>query len=338
MANTMRAAFFLGDGEVELRAVPIPVPGKGELLVRVAANGVCGSDRKVFQGGSGGRIPGHEVVGAVDGAGTGCSTPPGTRVAIYIPMHCGVCEYCRGDRQNICPERRGLLGWSTDGGYAEYIVVPERNALPLADDVSFGEGVALLDTLGTAGHGLRLAGGCEAESALIMGAGPLGVGAVTFLKAFGARDIFVSEPSPYRRDRAAELGAIPLDPASDDLEAAVRERHPHGVDLVVEAAGRLDTIWQALDLVRPGGAVNILGEYGGRVELQRLKGTWMLNDMTIIRSFYFTIGEFKHNQRMVSDDRLPARELVTHEFPLERIEEALDLFFTANALKVLVKP
>ncbi len=333
----MRAARFLGNGRIELVDSPTPEPGEGELLIRVEACGICGSDHKVLLNGSR-FIPGHEAAGTVVKEGAGCRTEVGARIAAYLPKHCGHCEFCRQGKGNLCPNKTGLLGWSTDGGYAEYMLLPDRNALGLDAGMSFAEGVVLLDTLGTAGHAVRLAECRNAQSALVIGAGPIGLGALVGMKAFGVPTVFVSELSEYRRSRAAEFGAVALDPADDDLEEQIGDECPYGVDLVVEAAGTLPTIWQSFDLVKPGGKVCLVGEYWGRVELERPKGSWMLNDITAIRSFYFPMPDFFENQEMVLDGRLPARALVSHEFPLADISEAFDAFFSGRTLKVIVRP
>lgn len=333
----MRAAYFRGDGVIDIVDVPTPTPGEGQLLIKVAANGVCGSDRKILRGGFN-LIPGHEVAGTVVDAGPGCQTRPGTRVAAYIPIHCGECSFCRQGKGNLCPNMQGLLGWATDGGYAEYMLVPDRNALPLEEGISFHEGVVLLDTIGTSGHAIRLSRCWEAESVLVIGAGPVGIGAVSGLKAFGVPNVYATELSPYRRERAEALGAIAIDPSTEDVAARLKAQHPYGVDIVVEAVGTLPTIWQSMDLVTHGGIVNIVGEYWGKVELERPKGTWMINDMTIIRSFYFTIPEFHENQQMVLEGKLDAKALATHSFPLEEVKAAYDLFQTGNSLKIMVEP
>jgi 2-desacetyl-2-hydroxyethyl bacteriochlorophyllide A dehydrogenase len=334
---TMQAAYFRGEGRIELVDVPRPTPGPGELLIRVAANGVCGSDLKIYRGGFE-RIPGHEVAGTVVEAGDGCQTAVGTRVAAYIPLYCGRCPLCARGKENVCQNRPGLLGWATDGGYAEYMLLPDRNALPLADGISFHEGVLLLDTLGTSGHGLRLARCAEVESALVIGAGPIGIGAVALLKAFGVPQVYVSEFSAYRRERAEALGAVAIDPQAVSLEERIYDEHAYGVDLVFEAVGSPATIWQSLDLVAPGGTVSYVGEHWGRLELERPKGRWMLNDITMIRSFYFPRSEFAENQAMILDGRLQASALATHSYPLSQIDQAYEAFISGNTLKVMVNP
>jgi threonine dehydrogenase-like Zn-dependent dehydrogenase len=270
----MQAAYFRGNNVIDLVDVPRPVPGPGEVLMRVAANGVCGSDHKILVGGFD-RIPGHEAAGTVVEVGPGCHMSVGSRVAAYIPLYCGECRFCRQGAGNICAHRRGLLGWSTDGGYAEYMVLPERNALPLADETSFEEGVLLLDTLGTSGHALRVARYAEAESVLVIGAGPIGIGAVALLHAWGTPRVYVSEFSAYRRQRAEELGAITIDPGHESLAERLRAAEPDGVDLVFLAVGSVPAIWESLDRVRPGGTVSIVGRIPGQAGTGRAQGSWM---------------------------------------------------------------
>ncbi len=204
----MQAAYFRGNKVIELVDAPRPTPGPGEVLIRVAANGVCGADHKSYTGGFE-RIPGHEAAGTVVEVGAGVHLPVGSRVAAYIPLFCGECRFCREGRGNICAHRSGLLGWSTDGGYAEYMLLPERNALHLADETSFEEGVLLLDTLGTSGHALRVARYAEAESVLVIGAGPICIGAVALLQAWGMPRVYVSEflrlPPPTRHREGRHL-------------------------------------------------------------------------------------------------------------------------------------
>jgi 2-desacetyl-2-hydroxyethyl bacteriochlorophyllide A dehydrogenase len=333
----MRAAYFRGDQVIDLVDVPRPELKPGELLIKVAANGVCGSDRKILRGGFE-LIPGHEVSGTVVEATSGCQTPLGARVAVYIPRYCGECIYCQDGRGNLCPHKPGLLGWSTNGGYAEYMALPDRNALRLDDRVSLDQGVLLLDTLGTSSHGLRLAQAGQAATALVIGAGPVGMGAVAYLKAIGVPKVYVSEFSDYRLEIARGYGAIPVNPTRDDLTQCIKDNHPYGVDLVVEAVGTLPTIWQSCDLVRPGGRISLLGEYWGKVELDRPKGAWMINDITLIRSFYFTLPEFYENQQMIIDGVLDTGPLASHSYPLEEISAAYDLFQRGDSVKILVKP
>jgi len=337
VGEDMRAAYFRGNEEIELTDVPTPKPGEGEVLIRVAANGVCGSDRKILRSGFA-LIPGHEVAGTVVETGPGSKTLAGARVAAYIPIHCGECPYCKKGQGNLCPNMKGLLGWATNGGYAEYMVVPDRNALIMDDRLSFDEAVILLDTIGTSGHALRLSRCWQRASALILGAGPIGIGALAGMKALGVPVVYVSELSAFRRQQVEALGGIPIDPTQESLERRIRADFPYGVEIVFEAVGSPATIWHSLDLVAPGGTVNLVGEHWGKLELERPKLKWMLNDITAIRSFYFTIPEFYENQQMVLEGKLNAKALATHAFPLGDVRAAYDRFAAGDTLKVMVKP
>ena len=215
----MRAAYFRGNQVIELVDVPRPELKPGEVLIKVAANGVCGSDRKILRGGFG-LIPGHEVSGTVVEVTPGCETPVGARVAVYIPRHCGECVYCQAGRGNLCPHKPGLLGWSTDGGYAEYMALPDRNALRLDDRISLDQGVLLLDTLGTSSHGLRLARAAEAETALVIGAGPVGMGAVAYLTLW-ERKLLGFMQVRHGPNRVGPLGL--LQPIADAVKLLTKE-------------------------------------------------------------------------------------------------------------------
>ena len=185
---------------------------------------------------------------------------------------------------------------------------------------------------------MRLASRAGVETALVIGAGPVGMGAVAMMKAIGVPQVYVSELSAYRRQKAAAFGGIPVDPNVEDLEQRIRDDLPYGVDMVLEAVGSLPTIWQSFDLVKPGGTVSLVGEHWGKVELERSKVAWMLNDIIAIRSFYFTLPEFYENQRMVLDGRLDAAALATHSFPLEEVRAAYDQFATGESIKIMVVP
>lgn len=322
----MRAARFLGSGRIEIVDHAMPKPAPDEVLLEVAYNGLCGSDRKPYKNGFS-LIPGHEVTGVVvDGNGTG--VPEGTRAAAYLSVTCGQCRYClRGDTNN-CLSRKGLLGWSEPwhGGYAEYMAVPARNILPLDDQVGLDVGVLLLDTIGTAWHCLRLAEAQKTKRALVMGAGPLGQGAIAGLKAFGVREVFASDIAPERLEAAEDLGAKPVSPGDvaslGDLE------------VIVEAIGRPQTIMEAVRIVEPRGRVVMLGECWDNWQFEPT-GETMLKDYYFIRSWYFPVTEFAENQQLLLDGKADPKKLISHVFPLEDLPGAFELFLSGKTRKVL---
>ena len=326
----MRAARFVGNGRIEIVEHEMPKLAPDEVLLKVAHNGLCGSDRKVLRRGFD-LIAGHEVTGIVaDANGNGVAV--GTRAAAYLSVFCGECKFCRRGDTNNCLHRKGLLGWSAPwhGGYAEYMAVPARCILPLDERIGLDEGVLLLDTIGTGWHCLRLAEAQRASRALVMGAGPLGQGAIAGLKALGVAEVFASDVFPARLEAAEDLGAKPISPA----EVAKLG----GLEVVVEAIGRGETIMEAIRVVEPRGRVVMLGECWDEWPFKPTSET-MLKDYSIVRSWYFPLSEFAENQRMLiegkADGTVDPKKLISHVFPLAELERAYEVFLSGASRKVL---
>lgn len=322
----MRAARFLGNERIEIIDAPMPVPAPGEVLLKVAYCALCGSERRLYHGGFS-LIPGHEVSGTVVDS-NGCDIAVGTRAVAYLSVFCGECTYCKKGLTNLCLNRRGLLGWTSPwhGGYAEYMTVPAQDILPIDPQVGLDTAVLLLDTIGTAWHALRIARVTETSRALVMGCGPLGLGTVAGLRAFGVEDIFASDLFQTRLDAAEELGAQPLKP--DDV-ADLKD-----VDLIVEVVGKPATIMQAIRMVAPQGRVVMLGECWEKWPFEPDVDT-MLKDYSLIRSWYFPISEFAENQQMLLDGKVNPEQLISHTLPLEQLDEAFRLFLSGETRKVL---
>lgn len=333
----MRHAVFRGDGRITVEAAPDPAPGQGEVLVAVHACALCGSDRGAWERGS--RVtPGHEIAGTVVAGGSGTTTPVGSRGAVFLVAYCDACAMCRAGSRGACPRKQGMVGFDRDGGFAERVVVPERCFLPLDDGLALEDGVMLLDATGTAMHALRRVGGVEAPpaSALVMGAGPVGLGCVLALRAVGVAEVLAVDVAPFRRAFAERLGARAV-AGGEGAVAAVREAFPDGPPLVIEASGNPAAQRQALDLLAPGGRMVVLGHSRTPLEL------WTSRDLiqqekTILGSEYFDPGEWAANQRLLLDGRLDPGRLITHRLPLDRIEEAYRLFWSGETGKVLVYP
>lgn len=322
----MQAARFVGNKIIEMGEAPEPAPAEGEVLLRVAFCGLCGSDKRPYRDGFP-LIPGHEVSGiVVDPNGTGIAT--GTRAAAYLNVFCGECAYCRDGRTNNCRNRRGLLGWTEpwNGGYAEYMAVPAIDVLELDPAVSLEAGVLLLDTIGTGWHALRLADAKSASRALVIGCGPLGLGAVAGMIAFGVPEVYACDLVEYRRNAAAELGATAIRPE----EIAGIE----GLEVIVEAAGTPATMMQAIRAVAPQGRVVMLGEIWQPWSFEPDLET-MLKDYSLIRSWYFPVSEFAENQRHVIAGTAQIDKLISHTYPLADLPSAFEHFFSGQTKKVL---
>ena len=317
----MRQAKFSGGERIEIVEGPMPVPAAGEVLVEVERCALCGSDFKVYLHGWP-RVSGHEIVGHVRHRGHALD---GRRVAIYIPVWCGQCEQCRRGNTQICDAKPPNIGWGRPGGYAEWLAVPEQCLLPVADDVPAQLAPLLLDAIGTTGHGIRLArrvtgiGDC-----LVIGAGPIGLGAVLVLQALGADRIQCSELKPYRMQKALEFGATAFD-------AGV----PHRFELVIEASGSRPGRQTALEATAPGGACIFLGESTENWDIQENREI-KLKDFFLIRSFYFPISEYAENERLLVAHQNSFRRLVDAESPLEGLPELFAAFYRGASLKPMM--
>ncbi|MDP9379469.1 MAG: alcohol dehydrogenase catalytic domain-containing protein [Chloroflexota bacterium] len=333
----MQRAVFLGEGRITVEQALEPQPGPGEVLVRVHTCTLCGSDRGMWERGSS-VTPGHEVAGTVVEVGPGASLPAGSRGAVFLVAYCGECGMCGAGSRGACLRKEGMIGFDRDGGYAEYVAVPERCFLPVDDRLDLDDAAMLLDATGTAMHALRRAGALHSRpsSALVMGAGPVGLGVVLALRAVGVGSVLAVDIASYRLEFARRLGATPI-PGGEGAFDAVRAVLPGGPPLVIEASGNPAAQRQALDLLAPGGRLVIVGHSRKPLEL------WTSRDLiqqekTLLGSEYFDPAEFEPNEQLVLQGKLAPRELITHRMDLGEIEEAYRLFWAGETGKVLLYP
>lgn len=338
MTATMQCVQFLGDSRVKAREIPVPEPGPGEALVRIAVSAICGSELPSLRHGM--RTdqfynPGHEMVGVVVKAHGLRQVKEGQRVGLQVLSGCGACVYClQGDPKHCVNGATVLLN-----AHSEYVVAPEVCLVPLPDldegsPLDWESAVLLCgDTLGTPYHCLSRMGGVNAaQTAAVFGFGPIGMGFLTWLKFFGVRTI-VSEIKPYRRQLAERLGAdLVLDPQQEEIVARVREATGGGADICVDCSEAPQTLNDALDATRVFGRVGWVGEKPSatvnpseqviRKEL-RMTGSW-----------YFTRADF-YEQFEFLKRGLQVSELITHRFGLAEAPKAYALFETGDTGKVV---
>jgi threonine 3-dehydrogenase len=333
----MRAVRFLGKGRIELRDVPVPEPERGELLLRVEASALCGSDRRAFETGSS-VTPGHETAGSVVASGAGTSVGEGTRGSVFLVAFCDRCQRCSSGSRGACLQKEGMLGFDRDGGFAEYQLVPERCFLPVDSALTTDDAVMLLDMTGTPLHALRRAGALASPPpvAAVVGAGPVGLACVLALRACGVQAVLALDVVAFRLDFARRLGAQPI-PAGEGAAERVRAAVAGLLPLVIEASGNPAGQRLAIDILGAGGTLVVLGHSPAPLEV------WPTPDLiqqekTVLGSEYFDTGEFVENQRLVLDGRLAPRRLVTHRLPLESIEEGYRAFWSGESGKVVIYP
>lgn len=322
----MRAAKFHGEGRITIEDVPDPAPGQGEVTVRVSACALCGSDFRPWKLGWP-TISGHEIGGVIDQPG---HPRHGERVVAYIPVFCGTCDDCRDGNTHLCSDKpsRELIGWQRDGGYAERFVAPERCLLTVPDDIPDALAPLLLDTIGTTAHGIRMARRVVPSGrALVLGAGPIGLGAIIALDLMGYGPIDVIDPTDYRVAVAESFGARRTSP-----EAAETGRYP----VVVEATGKDAARQVALEAVGPNGAICQIGESAAWAitETRSIR----LKDFFLIRSFYFPIGDYAENLELLRAGRAKYERLVDDTCDLDGLSDLFQSFSRGEKLKPAMVP
>jgi len=335
---TMRAARFAGGGRIVLDTRPVPTPGTGEVLLRVHACATCGSDRHAWEHGSA-VTPGHEGAGTVVATGGSTSLPIGTRGAVYLVGYCGTCRMCRRGETGACLHKERMIGFTHDGAYAEYMVAPERCVLAIDRDLHLDNATMLLDVLGTTLHAVRRSGVVpeRLEAVCIMGAGPIGQGAIIGLRGLGVTNIFVVDINPSRLEMAAKLGAHILDGREGNVVERIRALVPDGPDMVLEATGSQAAQRQAIDMVAAGGPVVFVGHSPHPFEV-RSSADLIAQEKLLIGSEYFGVAEFALNLELLRAGRIDPLPVITHRLPLSNIEEAFRLFWSGTTGKVLVCP
>ena len=329
----MKALRLHGPGDLRLHEEPAPEPGEGELLVRVTAVGLCGSDRHWLAEGSIGDavltqplVLGHEFVGTVE------SGPrAGERVVIDPAVPCDRCAVCRMGRPHLCPELRFAGHGSTDGALRTLMVWPERLAYRLPDSLPDAEG-ALLEPLGVALHALELGRVEPGTTAGVFGCGPIGLLLVQALRDAGATVTIATDRLQHRVDAAATLGA---DRALGAGDGGLPDGP--GVDVAFEAAGEDAALADAFDAVRPGGRVVLVGIPDGdrtsfTASTARRKG------LTLLLCRRMEPSDLPRAIRLAEAGRVELAPLVSERHPLSDWEAAFGALVERRGLKTIVEP
>src|SRR5438876_1772500 len=249
---------------LENAEIEVPEIGLSEVLIRVGATGICHSDAHYRAGSSKiDNLPvtlGHEVAGTVEKIGTEVtSVAAGDRVCVHYLVHCGHCEFCTRGFEQFCPQVR-MIGKHRDGGYAEFIKVPGRNAFSLPDEIPFEVGAIMMCSSATALHALNKARFKAGESIAIFGFGGLGFSALQLARAYGCGDVYVVEINPAKLASATTMGAVAIDGRSADPVEQIKEATAGtGVDVALELIGSAKTMRQAVLCLAPLGRAAIVG-------------------------------------------------------------------------------
>ena len=328
---TAVALHGMKDLRVEERPIPALPPGYARLRVRRV--GICGSDSHYFDHGRCGAfvptrpfILGHELAAEVAAVGEGVTTPTeGQRVTVNPARACGVCDYCRSGRGNLC-RKTIMLGSAsttppTDGAFADYVVVRADQCHALPPEMDDGLG-AMIEPLAVALHGVRRSGNVSGKRVLVAGGGPIGLLVAMTARAFGATPVAVSDIVASRRKTAVTLGAdVALDPGAPNLADQVRELTGDGFDVVFEASGARPALRQAFDLVRPGGTIVQIGTLGTD-DVPLPANQLMVREIQFLGSFRYG-NVFDDAIRLVASKRLNLDPLISEVFPLREASAAM---------------
>ncbi len=334
----MKAAVLKDKGNMVIEEVPTPTAGPGEVVLKMRRVGICGSDLHLYMTGllPPDTIMGHECSGVVAEVGEGVEEwQVGDRAAIHGGLSCGKCFWCRNGNDNICREMGGIGLGDMPGGYAEYLRALPPQMVRVPDGVSLEE-AALLDPFSTAYHGIRLSGFKMRETALVMGAGPIGLCTIQQLKLAGARTVVATEFVERRAGAAKEYGAdVVLSPNDDVLGTMAELTGGVGADYVFECVGVPATTDEAFRLVRRAGKVVLVGVCMEPATVQPV--FWMINEISMQTTMGFTQSEFKTSLELIRKGALKTAGLVTETISLDQVPDAFERLLSPNdEIKVLV--
>jgi len=335
----MKAAILVKPGNMEVREVPIPEPSYGWVRIKVKACGICGSDMHYYKGNYPelepdsiieekvlGKTYGHEAAGIVDKPGEGVTgLKIGDRVVVIPPFSCMKCEYCRVGLYEDCMDLK-IIGYEYPGGFAEYMNVPDRNLFVIPDDISFEE-AATLDALTVGVHAVHRGGVSISDRVAVLGAGAIGIALIAVTKKAGVREIFVTAKHPLQRRIVEKMGVSKIyDPGEKDLaEKIISDAGSMGVDCVFESVGVKGKVLEfGISILRKGGKLVFTGLFEEKVNIS----FWdiLIKDATITASgaygMWNLVPEFQLAVEILRNREFPAKDIVTHKFTLDKINDA----------------
>lgn len=343
----MKALVLSEYNHLEIAERPLPESGPGEVLVRIAACGICGSDVHGYDGSSGRRIPpivmGHEAAGTVAAVGEGVKkVRAGDRVTFDSTIYCGQCPFCQRGEVNLC-DRREVVGVSCgdyrrDGAFAEYVAVPERIVYRLSEGVSFAE-AAMLEPVSVALHAVAVSNVHGGETALVLGAGMIGLLTLQAARAAGCARVFVADIDDTRLRLAKSLGATEVISGSGEEQA--RACHAltggAGVHIAFEAVGRNETVRTAIDCTRKGGTVTLIGNIDPEVRLPLQK---IVSRQLRLQGTAASCGEYPQAMEWMAEGKIRVKPLITAVAPLENGPQWFDRLHARepNLMKIVLTP
>jgi threonine 3-dehydrogenase len=326
-----------------LADVPEPVPGDGELLLRVAAASVCGTDVHLYDWNPWAaarvhppRVIGHELCGEVVGRGPGADMQDGRRVAVESHIVCGHCNSCRRGDFHVCLNTR-ILGVDVDGGFTSLVVVPQANVFAIHDDTT-SEVAAALEPVGNAVHACSY-GDLSGRTVAVFGCGPIGCAAIAVARAQGAASVIAIDRNRFRLHLAERMGATRVVMADENVERGVREAVAGAdIDCALEMSGAPSAVVAATRLVRPGGWISLLG-IGDEPTTLDLSNDVVMKGI----SLHGVVGRrlpqtWEATMEYVRTGAIDVAALITHRYAMSEIEAVIELIKSGQCGKVSLHP
>ncbi len=343
----MKSLLLSEYSHLEIADLPLPAVRRGEVLVRVEACGICGSDVHGFDGSTGRRIPpivmGHEAAGTVEATGEGVTKyKKGDRVTFDSTVYCGECQYCKRGQINLC-DNREVIGVSCGdyrrhGAFAEFVVVPERIMYPLPKDFSFEE-AAMLEAVSVAIHGVKVSEVAGGETALVIGAGMIGLLTLQAARAAGCKRVFITDVDETRLELARQVGADEVlhGSGAELVTEVLRLTGGNGVDLTLEAVGRNETVNSAIDCTRKGGKVTLIGNIMPKVTLPLQK---VVVRQLRLQGSCASSGEYPEAIELIANGKIQVRQLITAVASLEEGPRWFERLHSRepNLMKIILTP
>jgi propanol-preferring alcohol dehydrogenase len=325
----MRAARIFGDMSLRVVDADVPDPGPGEVLLRIHAAGVCGTDLHILDGmikpDSYPMTLGHEAAGVVVAAGPGTTVGHGDRVAVYNKIFCGQCEQCLGGRNNMCDNEPGQLGFNQDGGDQEYVLVPERNVVPIPDVVDFASAAVITCAGMTAVHATKLSGLRLGHTAIVDGIGGVGILVVQAARHAGARVIAVADSAEKRQfalDHGAADGVVVAHPADyESLPGRVRElTEGRGADVFFELVGTTESMAAGVRSLAKAGRFVSTGYTDQVLNIHPIE--FILSETSLVSTVAATRQDLHDALQLAASGAITVP--VAARYPLDGVQDALD--------------
>jgi L-iditol 2-dehydrogenase len=346
----MKAAVYLGPEKIEVRDLPKPDCGAGEILIKVEACAICGTDVRIFCNGQKNVVPptvtGHEIAGTIEQVGKDVSGyDEGSRAIVVTPVGCGRCKFCRAAMHNLCLEFKAI-GYDYAGGFAEYVLINTRavqqgNVIVAPDSLEFDEG-SLIEPLSCCINGAEYLNITLGDTAVIIGAGPIGCMHAELAKSYGATKVIIIDTVDERVDLAKQATSADVfinAAKTDPVEAVLEQTDGAGADVIITACSAHVPQQQALKMAAKRGRISFFaGLPKDKPTIEFDSNLLHYRELSVFGAFASHATDYVRAMALIASRKIDARKLITKRIPLERIVEGFETSRSGHGLKVVVQP